>query len=162
MVGMVVTAAKVVGASANGDSHANGADSPEPAGGQASSSSPPAMQLPTPAPAGARPVAARAYGRPAELSLARDLSTSFVSRTRDSAAAATSSGPGDTTLVTSALSHHELVYARAVVTYNSSVAAGGVRSTSLRRKMGNDPTSYDLLRFVVVFPDFLSFLPPPL
>ena len=62
-----------------------------------------------------------------ELSLARDLSTSFVSRTRDSAAAATSSRPGDTTLVTSALSHHELVYARAVVTYNSSVAAGGVR-----------------------------------
>ena len=60
-----------------------------------------------------------------ELSLARDLSTSFVSRTRDSAA--TSSRPGDTTLVTSALSHHELVYARAVVTYNSSVAAGGVR-----------------------------------
>ena len=39
----------------------------------------------------------------------------------------TSSRPGDTTLVTSALSHHELVYARAVVTYNSSVAAGGVR-----------------------------------
>ena len=35
---------------------------------------------------------------------------------------------GDTSsLVTSALSHHELVYARAVVTYNSSVAAGGVR-----------------------------------
>ena len=35
---------------------------------------------------------------------------------------------GDTsTLVTSALSHHELVYARAVVTYNSSVASGGVK-----------------------------------
>ena len=30
-------------------------------------------------------------------------------------------------LVTSALSHHELVYARAVVTYNSSVASGGVK-----------------------------------
>ena len=35
---------------------------------------------------------------------------------------------GDTSsLVTSALSHHELVYARAVVTYNSSVASGGVK-----------------------------------
>ena len=30
-------------------------------------------------------------------------------------------------LVTSALSHHELVYAQAVVTYNSSVASGGVK-----------------------------------
>ena len=56
-----------------------------------------------------------------ELSLARDLSTSFVSRTRDQNVTVTRD------LVTSALSHHELVYARAVVTYNSTVAGGGVK-----------------------------------
>ena len=58
-----------------------------------------------------------------ELSLARDLSTSFVSRTRDQNVTSTTTRD----LVTSALSHHELVYARAVVTYNSTVAGGGVK-----------------------------------
>ena len=57
-----------------------------------------------------------------ELSLARDLSTSFVSRTRDQNVTSTARD-----LVTSALSHHELVYARAVVIYNSTVAEGGVK-----------------------------------
>ena len=55
-----------------------------------------------------------------ELSLARDMST--VTRTHDS----TVSRTHDNTL-TSSLSHHELLYARAVVTYNSAVASGGVR-----------------------------------
>ena len=58
-----------------------------------------------------------------ELSLARDLSTSFVSRTRDQNVTSTATRD----LVTSALSHHELVYARAVVIYNSTVAEGGVK-----------------------------------
>ena len=58
-----------------------------------------------------------------ELSLARDLSTSFVSRTRDSV----STRGGDTTLVSSSLTHHELVYARAIITYNSSVAGGSIK-----------------------------------
>jgi len=58
-----------------------------------------------------------------ELSLARDVSTSFVSRTRDNV----SVRQGDTTLVSSSLSHHELAYARAIITYNSSVASGGVK-----------------------------------
>ena len=59
-----------------------------------------------------------------ELSLARDMSTSFVSRTRDTGV---STRGADTTLVTSSLSHHELQYARAVTTYNSSVAGGGIK-----------------------------------
>ena len=63
-----------------------------------------------------------------ELSLARDLSTSFVTRTRD----ITSTLGRDSALVSSSLSHHELLYARAVVTYNSSVAAGGVKPDLLK------------------------------
>eukprot|EP00090_Calanus_glacialis_P035065 TRINITY_DN59943_c0_g1_i1.p1 TRINITY_DN59943_c0_g1~~TRINITY_DN59943_c0_g1_i1.p1 ORF type:complete len:802 (-),score=330.13 TRINITY_DN59943_c0_g1_i1:97-2502(-) len=55
-----------------------------------------------------------------ELSLARDMST--ITRTHDT----TMSRTHDNTL-TSSLSHHELLYARAVVTYNSAVASGGVR-----------------------------------
>jgi len=47
-----------------------------------------------------------------ELSLARDMSV--VTRTHDNT-------------ITSSLSHHELLYARAVVTYNSAVASGGVK-----------------------------------
>merc|ERR1719464_1948030 len=63
-----------------------------------------------------------------ELSLARDLSTSFVTRTRD----LTTTLGRDSALASSSLSHHELLYARAVVTYNSSVAAGGVKPDLLK------------------------------
>ena len=52
----------------------------------------------------------------------------IIDLNRDTSTMVSSMRAGDTsTLVTSALSHHELVYARAVVTYNSSVASGGVK-----------------------------------
>ena len=52
----------------------------------------------------------------------------MVLQFRDNSTMVSSMRAGDTSsLVTSALSHHELVYARAVVTYNSSVASGAVK-----------------------------------
>lgn len=59
----------------------------------------------------------------AELSLARDIST--VSRTHDSTMAGAS-----------CLSQHELLYARAVVTYNEAVASGGVKPDLLESLSG--------------------------
>ena len=66
-----------------------------------------------------------------ELSLARDMSSSFVTRSRDMSSTVAGREPG-ATLTTSSLSHHELLYARAVVTYNSSVASGGVKPDLLK------------------------------
>ena len=66
-----------------------------------------------------------------ELSLARDLSSSFVTRSRDLSYTVAGRDPG-ASLTTSSLSHHELLYARAVVTYNSSVASGGVKPDLLK------------------------------
>jgi len=55
-----------------------------------------------------------------DLSLSRDMST--ITRTHDSTITKTHDGT-----MASSLSHHELLYARAVVTYNSAVAGGGIR-----------------------------------
>ena len=66
-----------------------------------------------------------------ELSLARDMSSSFVTRTRDMSSTVTGQNPG-ANLTTSSLSHHELLYARAIVTYNSSVANGGLKPDLLK------------------------------
>lgn len=64
-----------------------------------------------------------------DLSLARDMTS--VTRTHESTLSRTHD-----TVIASTLSQHELLYARAVVTYNSAVASGGIRPDLMENLSG--------------------------